>query len=475
MADGRWPISGARELCPDARRQGMHSAEQRGAARHRRRRTGLGLFFALCCFSFVVAQPLLAWCDSGIFYKSGASSAFSDWRSEGKAVSRLGSEVHPYMPGAALSELARLESAAAWRQLRDKTDEVLAMPGLSGQERGWAHIYRAWSALGENDLPVAQADAAAARRLLPRAVQPVLLLCIVEARQGKPRKAEAYLKAHSQRGAPATEGYAALAAFYQDLGDWVSAGHWYAEGLRQEPNSARLNANLAVVLWRLGEARKAFGFMDRAVQLSPGNADFLNERGMMWLGAGQPKQALADFNAALALDGRHCGALLNRGNLFLYGGRPQLAEGDFSLGLRIYSRDVGLLTSRARVYASLGRYDEAQRDLETAFGLAEKDARVLNDFAWFLATCPDNRYWNGPAAIELANAAIANDKMDDAGLYDTLAAAQARAGAFKEAVAAQDEALLKGRKQGAPPEALAEWENRLRLYLKGEAYAQNSP
>ena len=112
------------------------------------------------------------------------------------------------------------------------------------------------------------------------------------------------------------------------------------------------------------------------------------------------------------------------------------------------------------------------QDLEAAFGAASKDARVLNDFAWFLATCPDNHYWNGSLAVELALAALANDKVQDPGLYDTLAAAQARAGNFKAAVAAQDKALLKGRAKGVPEEALREWEDRLRLYLKDQAYAQ---
>lgn len=434
-------------------------------------RARLFLPFAALCLLTALIAPFTARADSGIFRADGGQYPPSDWRLQSSGAARSG-QVHPYMPGAALGELVRLESAAAWRQLRDKANELLAEAGLSGKDQGWTYVYRGWGALGENDLSAAGSDAAIAHRLLPRELQPVLLLCIVKARQGMAREAEAYLKEQTQRGAPDSEGHAALAAFYQDRGDWESAGHWYAEALRLEPNAARINANMAVVLWRVGRAREAVEFMTKAAQLSPGNADFLNERGMMFLSEGEAKGALVDFNAALALDGRHCGALLNRGNLFFYAGRPELAEGDFSLGLRIYPRDVGLLTSRARVYAAQGRYEEARQDLEAAFGAASKDARVLNDFAWFLATCPDNHYWNGSLAVELALAALANDKVQDPGLYDTLAAAQARAGNFKAAVAAQDKALLKGRAKGVPEEALREWEDRLRLYLKDQAYAQ---
>ena len=451
----------------------MHEIEPGAAMRWRPQRARFFPLFAACCFWLAAFLPLTAWCDSGIFRKEGAAypAGAVGAREDGQGEA-LPAALHPYMPGAPLNELARLESAAAWRQLRDEADRALDIPGLPAWDRGWIYVYRAWGALGENDLTAAGNDAAAARPLMPHALQPVLLQCIVQARQGGALEAESRLKERTQRGEPHSEEHAAMAAFYQANGDWMSAGHWYGEALNLAPNSARLNASMAVVLWRLGEARKALDFMSRAVRLSPGNADFYNERGMMFLNLGEANLALADFNAALALDGRHCGALLNRGNLFFYAGRPALAEGDFSLGLRVYPHDSGLLTGRARVYAAQGRYDEAQRDLETALGLSGEDVQALIVFAWFLATCPDSRYWNGPLAVELVQAAMANDKAGEAGLYDTLAAARARAGEFKEAVAAQDQALLKGREQGAPPDVLEEWGQRLRLYLKGEAYAQ---
>lgn len=418
--------------------------------------------------------PRAALADEARFRKSGEGALLGRW-GESLGAAPLAAEVHPYMPGASLSELSRLESAAAWRQLREAADSVIAGTTFQNEDIGWAYVYRAWGALGENDAPAALNDALMARRLLPHALQPVLVQCIAEARQGRGREAEAALKTRTEGGESSSEGHAALAVFYQDAGDWMSAEHWYGEALRLEPNAARINASMAVVLWRLGQAEKALGFMSRAVKLSPGNADFWNELGMMLLGLGRPQEALKYFDEAIARDGRHCGALLNRGTLFFYSGQASLAEGDFSLGLRIYPHDVALLTSRSRVYVTQGRYEEAQQDLDAAFRLASEEARVLNDFAWFLATCPDSRYWNGPLAVELAGAAIANDKTQDAGLYDTLAAARARAGAFKEAVAAQDEALLRGKAAGVPPEDLKVWEDRLRLYLRKTAYEQPRP
>ena len=163
---------------------------------------------------------------------------------EGGQGEALPAALHPYMPGAPLNELARLESAAAWRQLRDEADRALDIPGLPAWDRGWIYVYRAWGALGENDLTAAGNDAAAARPLMPHALQPVLLQCIVQARQGGALEAESRLKERTQRGEPHSEEHAAMAAFYQANGDWMSAGHWYGEALNLAPNSARLNASI---------------------------------------------------------------------------------------------------------------------------------------------------------------------------------------------------------------------------------------
>ncbi len=387
-------------------------------------------------------------------------------------VFRKNENIHLQAVVSPLGDLARLESAAAWAQLAHEADRLLAESGLSGQERAEAHVYRAWAALGLNDEALAQAHALAALELAPGALLPELVLCIVGARQGYRQEAESRLKSRTQRGEPGSREHAALAVFYQYLGDWHSARHWYAEALRLEPHVARRNADMAITLWRLGDFAQALACMDQAVRLSPGNADFYNERGMMLLSLGQDRQGLKDFSLALDCDPLHCGALLNRGNAYFYTGQRLAAEADFSLGLSVYPYDPGLLTSRARVYAAEGRYAEAHRDLETAWRTAGSDVQVLNDLAWFLATCPDSRYNNGVLAVELAQAAQGASRLEEPGLYDTLAAALARAGDFEQAAGTQRLALSLGREQGLPAEVLAQWAVRLDLYLRGLPFEQ---
>ena len=59
--------------------------------------------------------------------------------------------------------------------------------------------------------------------------------------------------------------------------------------------------------------------------------------------------------------------------------------------------------------------------------------QAMNRMAWLLATCPVDRFCDGPSAIELAQDSLGKNPSD--GYLDTLAAAHARSGQFDEAIA----------------------------------------
>ena len=65
----------------------------------------------------------------------------------------------------------------------------------------------------------------------------------------------------------------------------------------------------------------------------------------------------------------------------------------------------------------------------------------LNGYAWFLATCPDEKYRDGKEAVKLAKKACEFSKGKDWYHLDTLAAAHAESGNFKDAVDYAQKAL----------------------------------
>jgi TPR repeat protein len=73
-----------------------------------------------------------------------------------------------------------------------------------------------------------------------------------------------------------------------------------------------------------------------------------------------------------------------------------------------------------------------------------QSANAFNDFAWFLATCPDQSQRNGKEAIIFANKACQLSGWKEANFIGTLAAAFAEFGDFDAAVRYQQQAMAIG-------------------------------
>ena len=117
------------------------------------------------------------------------------------------------------------------------------------------------------------------------------------------------------------------------------------------------------------------------------------------------------------------------------------------------------------IAAEKGDYARAVQLWERA--LKDKDlsprhkAKVLNNLAWTMATCTDEKIRDGRKAVAYAEQALAMEKVS--ALMDTYAAALAEAGRYDDAVARQTDAIAMFRKetgQQEPDDAL----DRLKSY-----------
>jgi hypothetical protein len=111
------------------------------------------------------------------------------------------------------------------------------------------------------------------------------------------------------------------------------------------------------------------------------------------------------------------------------------------------------------------------RDDRTLFGHAvavtEGNAVAATNLAWVLATSADPAQRDGALAVRWATQAAELTGHKNPGILDTLAAAQAEAGNFAEAVTWQRWAL-----RLSPPEERPALEERLDLYLAGRPYRE---
>ena len=104
-------------------------------------------------------------------------------------------------------------------------------------------------------------------------------------------------------------------------------------------------------------------------------------------------------------------------------------------GFEPVHRDLGLLLAvQHQPQKALEQLDEAIKD-------RPQQPEPWRHKAWILATSPDGRVRDGKKAVECAQEALDRSPRKGPEYWDTLAAAQAEAGNFKEAVDAAEEAL----------------------------------
>ena len=148
-----------------------------------------------------------------------------------------------------------------------------------------------------------------------------------------------------------------------------------------------------------GDYPQAIADFEELRKSTPKNPDLLSRLGMLYNANKQPRKAIEDYDDALAIHPEHFLAL--RG------------EGD--------------------AYLNVGKHAEAVKDYEAALKLKPDDAELLNNFAWVLATSPDDDVRDGKKAIELGNKAATATDFKQAHILSTLAAGYAESGDFEKA------------------------------------------
>jgi tetratricopeptide (TPR) repeat protein len=193
--------------------------------------------------------------------------------------------------------------------------------------------------------------------------------------------------------------------------------------------AALIQSNLGNALARRKLWDEAIDHLQEAVRLRPDYADAYFNLGSVLFQQGRIDQAIAQWQKALAI-------------------RPLDAEAH---------RNVAIALRKQR------KLKEAISEYEQALNIAPEDSVTLNNLAWILATSSDVSVRDGTRAVMFAVKAVQVSEGKDPNFIRTLAAAQAEAGQFTEAVVTAEAAKALASTQNKP-ELTSRLEEEITLY-----------
>ncbi|HTB85025.1 MAG TPA: tetratricopeptide repeat protein [Candidatus Sulfotelmatobacter sp.] len=282
----------------------------------------------------------------------------------------------------------------------------------------------------------------------------------------------------------------------------------FQKALQLKPNAADAHNNLGNALLQKGNVDEAIAEFQKSLQLDPDNAPAFYDIGNALWQKGNVDEAITDYQKALNIQSNYPDAENNLGSALLQKNEVAGAMLHFQKALQLNPGDAQIHNNLGSALLQTGNVDEAIKQFQTAvqldpnyarahynlgnallqkadpreaivqYGQAlqsnPEDAQTLNNLALVLATCRQDSLRDGSKAVELAQRA---DQLTHSGnpyILGTLAAADAEAGRFPEAVAAAQHAIqLAGDQSNA---ALVEViQSQLKLYQAGVPYHDSAP
>lgn len=222
------------------------------------------------------------------------------------------------------------------------------------------------------------------------------------------------------------------------LGDFLAtrdvneAVEHYTVAIGVNPDSGEARLRRGAALLARGRPDWAEADLQRATGLLPIDAEAWFQLGRCRAILGRLPEGAAALARSVELDPRRKAAYLELARVTAAMGDPAAAEATLSTAMEQYPRDKELTIETALLLSNSGAGAKAVTLLDNHL-LVERDPGTVRALAWILATDPSPTVREPARALTLARESL-SDSPASAGEWETLAAAQAAAGQYVEAV-----------------------------------------
>lgn len=308
----------------------------------------------------------------------------------------------------------------------------------------------------------------------------------------------------------------------------------FDRAIRLAPRLSTAHANRSQLFLARHDYERALAAARESLKHDPAEAKTYLPIGQCWLAKGDDDRAMAAYNEAIRLDPKYGEARLERGKIHLRRGEYYKAMSDLNQAVQLLPKDADALEARSFIYSRLNAHEKSRADhiaaarirkpssstqTQTSASVGKTNstessppgnetwaaflkrtfetkneptngsvvktntatppaaetkpnpAQELNSSARRKATSADERYLDGPMAVEQATEACEKTDWKRADYVDTLAAAYAETGDFEAAINWQLKAIDMA---AANSSFKAVAEERLELYRAGKPCREDS-
>jgi Tfp pilus assembly protein PilF len=216
------------------------------------------------------------------------------------------------------------------------------------------------------------------------------------------------------------------------------------------------------------ELEKAREDVNRALSRNPGLIYGIQLRSRISAAEGDIEEAMEDIRLLIKNDPDNAEHRLQLAAYLNADKRPRAAIIEIGKVLESDAENWRAMRARGDAYLSVGKHMEAVKDYQQALKLSPENSGILNNFAWVLATSPDDNVRDGERAIEMATKACELTEFKAAHILSTLASGYAETGDFDTAIKWSTKSVELG--EG---EMLDQLKNELKSYEEGKAWREN--
>jgi protein O-mannosyl-transferase len=239
----------------------------------------------------------------------------------------------------------------------------------------------------------------------------------------------------------------AVATWFQ-LGHWRNSDAVFEQAVKVTPRNYVAHLNLAVLHATRGETNEVVAHAMDALRAYP-----LGHEPYVYLGLARERVndmagAISNYNLSLKIKPDWLPARKGLASALATTGEFAKAETEFLKLAQAVPGDPEVHARLAEVYTKQQKAEAALASYRKSLELDPMSPPTLNNIAWMLATWPDEKFRNGPEAVQYAERACALTQRKVPMLLGTLAAAYAEAGRFEDATRTAEEARKLAERMG---------------------------